>query len=61
MQPIDPVIGTRHFVDGFTRNVFIDLSGKQYVIEDGDRIEGIFVDPDNVGFDPPVIAENYPQ
>jgi hypothetical protein len=44
-------LGTSRFVDGSTRPVYLDATGKQYVLDDGQRVYGTWLpeqatDPD---------------
>jgi hypothetical protein len=52
------LIGHRLFVDGITRPVYVDEAGQQYVLEDGQRIDGLFLAPDEDGADMPLIVQN---
>jgi len=46
MQPEPPAVGTRTFTDGTTRTVFLDLVGRQYVLDDdGRRLYGTWILP----------------
>jgi hypothetical protein len=38
-------IGNRRFTDGTTRPVFLDQDGREYVIDDGIRVHGVWLDP----------------
>jgi hypothetical protein len=48
----DRIIGHRLFADGVTRTVFLDAAGKQYVLDDGGRVIGVWVHPPEVPSDP---------
>jgi hypothetical protein len=50
------VIGHRLFVDGAVRAVYQDDHG-QYVLDDGERIDGLFVVPEDDGADMPLIVD----
>jgi hypothetical protein len=45
----DPRVGTRLFVDGVRRSIFQDRTGRQYLLEEGQRIDGVFLDPETAG------------
>jgi hypothetical protein len=49
-------IGHRLFTDGVTRPVYQDERG-QYVVEDGERIDGVRLVPEENQADTPVIME----
>lgn len=36
-------IGTRHFVDGVELSVYRDVDGRQYVLDDQDRVYGVWL------------------
>ena len=40
----DRIIGHCLFTDGVRRPVFQDLAGQQYVVEEGERIDGVWLD-----------------
>lgn len=42
----DPIIGHCLFTDGARRPVFQDQAGRQYVVEEGERIDGTWLDQD---------------
>jgi hypothetical protein len=51
MQQEPQPLGTCRFVDGSTRPAYLDAAGKQYVLDDGQRVYGIWLseqatDPD---------------
>jgi hypothetical protein len=48
------VIGHRLFVDGAVRAVYQDDRG-QYVLDDGERIDGLFIVPEEDEADTPLI------
>jgi hypothetical protein len=54
----DPIIGTRLFTDGVTREVYQALDGRQYVVEQDDLIRGAFLDPDKPVNNVSVIADS---
>jgi hypothetical protein len=39
----DNPIGSRVFVDGTTRTVYQDTTGRQYVLDDGQRVYGVWL------------------
>jgi hypothetical protein len=49
------VIGHRLFVDGTVRPVYQDDRG-QFIIEDGERIEGVFIVPEDDAADAPLLV-----
>jgi hypothetical protein len=49
------VIGQRQFTDGATRPVYADEQG-QYVVDDGERIDGVWRVPEGDEADLPVIV-----
>ncbi len=49
------IIGQARFVDGTTRPVFAD-GERQYVIDEGQRVYGLFVLPEEDRCDVPVIV-----
>jgi hypothetical protein len=49
-------IGQRSFVDGVTRPVFEDERG-QFIVEAGERIDGVWLIPDEDQADTPLIAK----
>jgi hypothetical protein len=53
------VIGHRLFTDGLTRPVYEDHRG-QFIIEDGDRIDGVWLVPEDNGADMPLIVPSTP-
>jgi hypothetical protein len=50
------VVGHRQFTDGVTRPVYEDERG-QFIEEDGDRVDGVWLVPEEDGADTPVIVE----
>jgi hypothetical protein len=54
----DRIIDHRLFVDGITRPVYVDEAGQQYVLEDGQCIDGLFLVPEEDGADVPLIVQN---
>lgn len=38
-------IGDRDFVDGIRRPVYLDDDGRQYVLDDGQRVYGVWLTP----------------
>ena len=50
------VIGRRLFTDGLTRPVYEDERG-QFIVEDGERIDGVWLVPEEDQADTPVIVE----
>jgi hypothetical protein len=48
-------IGRRLFTDGLTRPVYEDERG-QFVLEDGERIDGVWLVPEDDGADTPLIV-----
>ena len=55
----DPIMGHCRFVEGAFRPVYADDEG-QYLLEDGKRIDGLFLDPDQV-LDQPLIVDTVRQ
>jgi hypothetical protein len=53
------VIGEARFVDGATRPVYLD-GERQYVIDEGERVYGLFIIPEEDRCDAPVIADSAP-
>jgi hypothetical protein len=53
------VIGYRLFTDGLTRPVYEDERG-QFVVEDGERIDGVWLVPEDDGADTPLIVPSAP-
>ena len=53
------VIGTARFVDGTTRPVFAD-GERQYVIDEGERVYGLFIVPEEDRCDAPMIVDKAP-
>ena len=51
----DPIIGSRLFTDGVTRDVFQAVDGRQYVVEPDELIYGTFLNPDTAGIDVPIL------
>lgn len=39
-------IGQRRFVDGITRDVFVDAEGQYVIDDDGEKIRGVWVVPE---------------
>ena len=50
------VIGHRLFTDGVPRPVYEDERG-QFIVEDGERIDGLWLVPEEDQADPPVIVQ----
>jgi hypothetical protein len=50
------VIGQARFVDSTTRPVYLD-GERQYVIDEGERIYGLFILPEEDRCDAPVIVD----
>jgi hypothetical protein len=50
------VIGQRQFTDGVTRPVYEDERG-QYIVEDGERIDGVWLTPEAEEADVPLILD----
>ena len=48
----DPIIAHVLFTDGARRAVFLDLEGRQYVVDEGERVDGQWLDPETVPFAP---------
>ena len=55
----DLVIGERLFTDGFVRQVLRDRCGAQYVVDDGERVDGVWIHPDE--YSEPIVVELSPQ
>ena len=53
------VIGHARFVDGTMRPVYPD-GERQYVIDEGERVYGLFLIPDDDRCDGPVIVDHHP-
>jgi hypothetical protein len=53
------VIGHRLFTDGLTWPVYDDERG-QFIVEDGERIDGVWLVPEDDGADTPLILPNTP-
>ena len=53
------VIGYRLSTDGLTRPVYEDERG-QFIVEDGERIDGVWLVPEDDGADTPLIVPNTP-
>ena len=53
------VIGRARFVDGTTRPVYLD-GERQYVIDEGERVYGLFIVPEEDRCDAPVIVNGAP-
>ena len=53
------VIGYRLSTDGLTRPVYQDECG-QFIVEDGERIGGVWLLPEDDGADTPLIVLNTP-
>jgi hypothetical protein len=49
------VIGHRLFTDGATRPVYEDERG-QFIEEDGERVDGVWLVPEEDGADTPVVV-----
>jgi hypothetical protein len=57
----DPIIARVRFLDGSEREVFEQLDGRQYVLDDdGEPAHGIWFIPSDSGTDLPVIVEADP-
>jgi hypothetical protein len=41
----DEQIGAREFADGATREVYLDPNGRQYVLDDGCKVYGVWLPP----------------
>jgi hypothetical protein len=52
----DPVIANVGFTDGTHRAVFEQLDGRQYVLEEGERVFGVWCIPPDGGVDLPMIV-----
>ena len=50
------VIGHRLFTDGLTRPVYEDERG-QFIEEDGERVDGVWLVPEEDGADTPIIVD----
>jgi hypothetical protein len=50
------VIGQRRFTDGVTRSVYEDECG-QYIVQDGERIDGVWLPSKGEEADTPLIRE----
>jgi len=44
----DPIIGHCLFTDGARRPVFQAQDGRQYVVNEGERVDGWFIDPEPI-------------
>jgi hypothetical protein len=55
----DLVIGERLFTDGLVRQVFRDGCGAQYVVDNGERVDGTWIHPDE--YSEPINLEKSPQ
>ncbi len=53
------VIGHARFVDGTSRPVYLD-GERQYVIDEGPRVYGLFIVPEEDRCDAPVIVDHHP-
>jgi hypothetical protein len=53
------VIGQRRFTDGVTRLVYEDERG-QYIVEDGKRIDGVWMPPQEEEADVPLVLDANP-
>jgi hypothetical protein len=49
-------IGHRLYTDGVNRPVYEDGRG-QYIVDDGERVDGVWLVPEKGGADTPVIVE----
>ena len=49
------VIGRARFVDGTTQPIYLDRE-RQYVLDEGERVYGLFILPEEDRCDAPVIA-----
>jgi hypothetical protein len=52
----DSVIGHRQFVDGSTRLVYADGRGQYVFDDDGNRVYGVYLVPEEAACDLPVIV-----
>jgi hypothetical protein len=55
-HPPDRPIGRRLFTDGAERPVFEDANGRQYVLDDGEPVEGVWLPPAG----DPLVVESRP-
>ena len=55
----EKIIGRARFVDGTTRPVYLD-GERQYVLDEGERVYGWFVIPEEDPCDAPVIVDQTP-
>jgi hypothetical protein len=53
------VIGQRLFADGLARPVYEDERG-QFIVEDGERVDGVWLLPEDDGADTPLIVPSTP-
>jgi hypothetical protein len=53
----DPIIAYVDLVDGTSRRVFEQLDGRQYVVEEGKRMCGVWYIPPDGGTNLPVIVD----
>jgi len=53
----DPIIAYMNFTDGTRRPVFVQLDGRQYVVDDnGVPVHGVWCIPKDGGIDLPVLV-----
>ena len=53
----DQPIGHRDFVDGTRRPIYEDAQGQYVLDDDGGRIYGVYLIPEDDGCDTPLIVE----
>jgi hypothetical protein len=53
----DQAIGQRRFVDGTDQSVYLDEWG-QYVLDDGERVYGVWLLPEEDACDLPLIVDH---
>jgi hypothetical protein len=56
MDMNDPIIAHMHFTDGARRAVFEHLDGRQYALDEGERVFGVWFILPHGGVDLPVIV-----
>jgi hypothetical protein len=57
----DPIIAYTWFTDGVKRAVYLEASGKQYVLdEEGEKVHGVWYIPPEESFGPDIIVDGDP-
>jgi hypothetical protein len=54
---MDQVIGSRLYVDGNCRPIYEDALGQYVMDDDGQRVDGLYLNPDKEDCDQPVIVD----